>query len=107
MGASGVVTAAAARVEGSHERLLDALVATVRTQFATEVIHVDPDDPVFGRGRCTVAGCERTAWTRQICTATAAGGTGASQTSSSSRHHGSDHELTRLHTWSTPSACPH
>lgn len=63
------MTATIVRVTGGHERLLDALVATVRTEFATEVIHVDPDDPVFGRGRCTVAGCERTAWTRRICTA--------------------------------------
>ncbi|MGH9244044.1 MAG: tyrosine-type recombinase/integrase [Acidimicrobiales bacterium] len=48
--------------------LLAALFAAVRPQFGGEIIRVDPDDPVFGRGRCGVAGCDRTAWTRQVCT---------------------------------------
>lgn len=47
--------------------LLGALFAAVRPEFRGEVIRVDPDDPVFGRGRCGVVGCERTAWARQLC----------------------------------------
>ena len=28
-----------------------------------------PEDPVFGRGRCEVAGCGRSAWARDLCSA--------------------------------------
>lgn len=45
------------------------LVAAVRPAFAGEIIRVDPDDPVFGRGRCGVDGCARTSWARQLCAA--------------------------------------
>ncbi len=45
------------------------LVAAVRPEFAGEIIQVDPDDPVFGRGRCGVDGCARTSWALQLCAA--------------------------------------
>lgn len=63
------MSAAVALVADQQGRLLDALVSTVRVEFSAEVVHVDPDDPVFGRGRCQAAGCERTAWTRRVCVA--------------------------------------
>ena len=31
------------------------------------MIAVSPEDPVFGRGRCGVAGCGRSAWARDLC----------------------------------------
>ena len=43
---------------GDH---LGELVAAVRPPFCGEVIAVSPEDPVFGRGRCGVAGCDRSA----------------------------------------------
>lgn len=46
-----------------------ALIAAVRPEFVGEVIRVDPDDPVFGRGRCGVSGCARTSWALQLCSA--------------------------------------
>ena len=45
------------------------LTAAVRPEFAGEIIRVDPDDPVFGRGRCGVDGCARTSWALQMCAA--------------------------------------
>jgi hypothetical protein len=39
----------------------------VRAEFAGELIRVDPDNPVFARGRCRVDGCERGAWSRLLC----------------------------------------
>lgn len=45
------------------------LAQVLRPEFAGTIIRVDPDDPVFGRGRCSVSGCERTAWTRLLCMA--------------------------------------
>ncbi len=63
------MTAAVALVGGPHRRLLEALMGVLRAEFCAEVIRVDPEDPVFGRGRCAVAGCDRTAWSRRICTA--------------------------------------
>ncbi len=41
----------------------------LRPEFATAVIRVDPDDPVFGRGRCAVKVCGRAAWSRLLCAA--------------------------------------
>ncbi len=55
--------------EIGHDDLLVALLAGVRPEFAGPVIRVDPDDPVFGRGRCAVAGCERTSWALRLCSA--------------------------------------
>ena len=49
--------------------LMARLDQALRPEFAGAVIRVDPDDPVFGRGRCSVGGCERTAWTRLMCMA--------------------------------------
>ena len=43
------------------------LRAAVRSEFAVELIHADPDNPVFARGWCQVHGCERGAWTRLLC----------------------------------------
>ena len=40
---------------------------TVRPEFAGELIRLDPDNPVFARGRCRVDGCERGAWSRLLC----------------------------------------
>lgn len=51
------------------DRLAERLAEVLRPEFAGPVIRVDPDDPVFGRGRCSVAGCERSAWTRLLCMA--------------------------------------
>ena len=52
-----------------HGEPLAALLAAVRPDFAGEIVRVDPDDPVFGRGRCGVEGCARTSWARQLCAA--------------------------------------
>ena len=52
-----------------HNDMLAALLAAVRPAFAGLIIRVDPDDPVFGRGRCGVAGCARTSWALQLCAA--------------------------------------
>ena len=49
---------------GDH---LGELVAAVRPEFCGEVIAVSPEDPVFGRGRCGVLGCGRSAWARDLC----------------------------------------
>ena len=51
---------------GGH---LGALFAAVRPEFRGEVVEVDPDDPVFARGRCAVLGCERGGWSRNLCVA--------------------------------------
>ena len=51
---------------GDH---LGELVAAVRPEFCGEVITVSPEDPVFGRGRCEVVGCKRSAWARDLCSA--------------------------------------
>ena len=52
-----------------HGRRLGELAAAVRPEFCGEVIAVSPEDPVFGRGRCGVAGCGRSAWARDLCSA--------------------------------------
>ena len=57
---------AADSVRGDH---LGDLVAAVRPEFCGEVIAVSPEDPVFGRGRCAVLGCGRSAWARDLCSA--------------------------------------
>ncbi len=57
----------AAATSECGDRVLAALVAAVRPEFAELIIRVDPDDPVFGRGCCGVAGCARTSWARQLC----------------------------------------
>lgn len=49
--------------------LLGKLQAAVRPEFAEELIHIDPDDPVFARGRCQVRGCGRGAWSLLLCNA--------------------------------------
>ena len=46
---------------------LATLFAVVRPEFRGEVLRAHPDDPVFGRGRCGVTSCERTAWRRKLC----------------------------------------
>ena len=48
---------------------LGELVAAVRPEFCGKVIAVSPEDPVFGRGRCGPAGCGRSAWARDLCSA--------------------------------------
>jgi integrase len=55
--------------DSGHDEFLEALSAAVRPEFAGSVIRVDPDDPVFGRGRCGVTGCARTSWALQMCAA--------------------------------------
>ena len=59
---------AVAAPDGRGDRLGE-LVAAVRPEFCGEVIAVSPEDPVFGRGRCGVAECERSAWARDLCSA--------------------------------------
>ena len=60
-----MLSAVAARSgRGDH---LGELMAAVRREFCGEVIAVSPEDPVFGRGRCEVAGCGRSAWARDLC----------------------------------------
>ncbi|GGI02495.1 hypothetical protein [Egicoccus halophilus] len=49
--------------------LLGKLLAAVRPEFQLELIRIDPDHPVFARGRCTVVGCERGGWSKQLCDA--------------------------------------
>ncbi|MBW3579080.1 MAG: site-specific integrase [Actinobacteria bacterium] len=53
--------------EPSDGSLLAKLVTVVRPEFQVELIPIDPDDPVFGRGRCQVGGCERGSWARGLC----------------------------------------
>lgn len=64
MGAPVVNGAARPLPESGH---LEALFGVVRPEFRGEVLRAHPDDPVFGRGRCEVTSCERTAWTRKLC----------------------------------------
>ena len=47
--------------------LLEQLMAVVRPEFRTEIYIPAPDDPVFAAGKCTVAGCDRTAVQRGLC----------------------------------------
>jgi hypothetical protein len=47
--------------------LADLILERLRPPFDAAVIGVDADDPVFGRGRCGVAECDRTSWARQLC----------------------------------------
>lgn len=47
--------------------LLAKLLVSVRPEFQTELIRIDPDDPVFARGRCSADGCQRGAWSRLLC----------------------------------------
>lgn len=54
-------------VTSRRPSLLDKLDDVVRPEFAMDLIHVDPDHPVFARGRCRVPGCGRGAWTRMLC----------------------------------------
>lgn len=55
------------RVATPVTTLLDKLTAAVRPEFAVELIHIDPDNPVFARGRCLANGCGRGAWARLLC----------------------------------------
>jgi integrase len=61
------VTARPGRLAAPDPLLLDKLVAAVRPEFATALIRIDADHPVFARGRCQVVGCGRGAWTRMLC----------------------------------------
>lgn len=64
------MTAAPARLPtGDGVELLHKLRAIVRAPFQGDVIRIDPDDPVFARGRCRVVECERGAWSRLLCPA--------------------------------------
>jgi integrase len=63
------MSASLAAVPVEAEPMLDRLRAAVRAGFAGEVIRVDPDDPVFARGRCRVEGCSRGGWSRMLCSA--------------------------------------
>lgn len=56
-----------AGLPGSGPSLLDKLRAAVRPEFASELISIDPDNPVFARGRCRVTDCGRGAWSRLLC----------------------------------------
>lgn len=43
------------------------LASALRPEFTGDLIHIDPDNPVFARGRCQVTGCDRGAWTKMLC----------------------------------------
>ncbi len=47
--------------------LLVKLLQAVRQEFQLDLIRIDPDHPVFARGRCAVEGCERGGWSKQLC----------------------------------------
>jgi len=49
--------------------VLGQLQSVVRAEFACEVIHANPDNPVFARGRCQVSACGRGAWSQLLCDA--------------------------------------
>ncbi len=50
-----------------EESLLTKLRSVVRPEFQTKIIRIDPEDPVFARGRCEVGSCPRGAWARSLC----------------------------------------
>jgi integrase len=58
------VTAPAA--EGPQS-LLGRLMAAVRTEFRSQTLVFEPDDPVFGGGPCMVGGCDRHARGHGLC----------------------------------------
>ena len=59
---------APARAPGSEATgLLGTLMVTVRNEFRSDVLEFDADDPVFGTGRCRVAGCERHSRGQGLC----------------------------------------
>ena len=60
-------SAPAPRAARPGTTLLAKLQAAVRPEFAVEVYFPDPDDPVLGRGRCKVAGCEHLVQARGLC----------------------------------------
>jgi integrase len=63
-------TAAVVALPRPVESPLHAQLAVVlRAEFATPVIRVDVDNPVFARGRCRIAVCDRGAWSRLLCMA--------------------------------------
>lgn len=47
--------------------LAQRLSAVLRPEFTGDLIRIDPDNPVFARGRCQVTGCDRGAWTKLLC----------------------------------------
>ena len=49
--------------------MVELLTQRLRPPFSSPVIRVDADDPVFGRGRCSVPDCDRTSWALQLCQA--------------------------------------
>lgn len=56
------------RVPGSEATgLLGTLMVTVRNEFRSDVLEFDAEDPVFGTGRCRVAGCERHSRGQGLC----------------------------------------
>jgi integrase len=48
---------------------LTTLRLAVRPGFDEDLIRIDPDDPVFARGRCQVHSCQRGAWSTLLCSA--------------------------------------
>lgn len=63
------MTAAPARLPTDGDQLLHKLRSIVRPSFQGDIVRIDPDDPVFARGRCRVVECERGAWSRLLCPA--------------------------------------
>lgn len=47
--------------------LAERLSTALRPEFTGDLIRIDPDNPVFARGRCQVTGCDRGAWTKLLC----------------------------------------
>ena len=66
------MTAPAAVPGGGLSGLLGKLMATVRSEFRSDVLEFGPDDSVFGGAACRVRGCGRTARGRVLCQAPSA-----------------------------------
>lgn len=54
-------------LRASAPGLLAKLVETVRPEFRADPLIFDPEDPVFGTGRCRVAGCGRFSSGHGLC----------------------------------------
>lgn len=54
-------------IQPGSTSLLTKLEEVVRPEFQAVLIPIDPDDPVFGRGRCQAEDCERGSWARGLC----------------------------------------
>ena len=63
---------------------LTVLFNALRPEFRHEIVRIYPHSPVFGRGRCEVAGSERSGCTRRLCVAHNRDGTRVERATSTS-----------------------